>query len=181
MTAHGLVGSSPASTHVSVRTQGSAPARPPASGPAHAQLLQPNSTFALLRLHDWPDGGCPISYFEVQLRAAGASHWTLGKHQSINQSINQCGNQQSTCVCAVSSSVVPQRRFVVPGLLAASPYELRVTAHNAAGATATTLAFSTLTLEGGEFWGRSLEAGAEIWGLKAEILGPNSGVRNLEA
>lgn len=79
VTAHGHVGSSPASTQITVHTQGSAPARPPPSSTAQAQLLQPNSTSVLVRLHAWPDGGCPLSHLELQYKPAGSQHWTLGK------------------------------------------------------------------------------------------------------
>ncbi|CAL7944960.1 unnamed protein product [Xylocopa violacea] len=120
LTSHNKIGSSPASPVLSVRTQGQAPGIPPA-----AAFLSPNSTTLVLRLHVWPDNGCPILYFVIQYRPINEFHWTL-----------------------VSNSVKMQRRFVVTNLQPSSVYQLKVEAHNVAGSNHAEFTFVTLTKEG---------------------------------
>ncbi|XP_059476003.1 cell adhesion molecule Dscam2 isoform X1 [Neocloeon triangulifer] len=124
LTAHGLVGSSPASSQVTVRTQGSVPGRPPLS--ANSQIVQSNSTSVLVRLHNWPDGGCPLSKFELFYKQAGSDHWNT-----------VLGNMQHL-----------QRRHLIFGLSPATMYDLKVVAFNVAGQSANEFSFTTLTLEG---------------------------------
>ncbi|XP_033322597.1 Down syndrome cell adhesion molecule 2 isoform X11 [Megalopta genalis] len=114
------IGSSPSSPVLSVRTQGQAPGIPPA-----ASFLSPNSTTLVLRLHVWPDNGCPILYFVIQYRPINEFHWTL-----------------------VSNSVKMQRRFIVTNLQPSSVYQLKVEAHNVAGSNQAEFTFVTLTKEG---------------------------------
>lgn len=71
--AHNKIGSSPASPTLIVRTQGQPPGIPPA-----VNFLSPNSTSVVLRLHVWPDNGCPLLYFILQYRKITDSQWTLG-------------------------------------------------------------------------------------------------------
>ncbi|XP_053978100.1 cell adhesion molecule Dscam2-like isoform X7 [Hylaeus volcanicus] len=120
LTSHNKIGSSPSSPVLSVRTQGQAPGIPPA-----AAFLSPNSTTLVLRLHVWPDNGCPIRYFVIQYRPINEFHWTL-----------------------VSNSVKMQRRFVVTNLQPSSVYQLKVEAHNVAGTNQAEFTFVTLTKEG---------------------------------
>ncbi|XP_025156473.1 Down syndrome cell adhesion molecule-like protein Dscam2 isoform X5 [Harpegnathos saltator] len=120
LTSHNKIGSSPSSPVLSVRTQGQAPGIPPA-----AAFLSPNSTTLVLRLHVWPDNGCPIKYFVIQYRPANEFHWTL-----------------------VSNSAKMQRRFVVTNLAPSSVYQLKVEAHNVAGSNHAEFTFVTLTKEG---------------------------------
>ncbi|KAK9305336.1 hypothetical protein QLX08_003596 [Tetragonisca angustula] len=120
LTSHNKIGSSPSSPVLSVRTQGQAPGIPPA-----ATFLSPNSTTLVLRLHVWPDNGCPILYFVIQYRPINEFHWTL-----------------------VSNSVKMQRRFVVTNLQPSSVYQLKVEAHNVAGSNHAEFTFVTLTKEG---------------------------------
>ncbi|XP_020291121.1 Down syndrome cell adhesion molecule-like protein Dscam2 isoform X2 [Pseudomyrmex gracilis] len=120
LTSHNKIGSSPSSPVLSVRTQGQAPGIPPAS------FLTPNSTTLVLRLHVWPDNGCPIRYFVIQYRPANEFHWTL-----------------------VSNNVKMQRRFVVTNLTPSTVYQLKVEAHNVAGSNQAEFTFVTLTKEGG--------------------------------
>ncbi|XP_076179317.1 Down syndrome cell adhesion molecule 2 [Ptiloglossa arizonensis] len=120
LTSHNKIGSSPSSPVLSVRTQGQAPGIPPA-----AAFLSPNSTTLVLRLHVWPDNGCPILYFVIQYRPINEFHWTL-----------------------VSNSVKMQRRFVVTNLQPSSVYQLKVEAHNVAGTNQAEFTFVTLTKEG---------------------------------
>ncbi|XP_076663883.1 Down syndrome cell adhesion molecule 2 isoform X9 [Andrena cerasifolii] len=120
LTSHNKIGSSPSSPVLSVRTQGQAPGIP-----AAAAFLSPNSTTLVLRLHVWPDNGCPILYFVIQYRPINEFHWTL-----------------------VSNSVKMQRRFVVTNLQPSSVYQLKVEAHNVAGSNQAEFTFVTLTKEG---------------------------------
>lgn len=58
-------------------------------------MLAPNSTSIVLRLHSWPDNGCPILYYVLQYRAISEgqdNEWIL-----------------------VSNALKPQRRYVVGG------------------------------------------------------------------
>lgn len=73
LTAYNKIGTSPASHPLQARTQGHPPGVPTA-----ASLISPNSTSVVLRLHVWPDNGCPILYFILQYRKATDSQWTLG-------------------------------------------------------------------------------------------------------
>ncbi|XP_031836492.1 Down syndrome cell adhesion molecule 2 isoform X2 [Nomia melanderi] len=120
LTSHNKIGSSPSSPALSVRTQGQAPGIPSA-----ASFLSPNSTTLVLRLHVWPDNGCPILYFVIQYKPINEFHWTL-----------------------VSNSVKMQRRFVVTNLQPSSVYQLKVEAHNVAGSNQAEFTFVTLTKEG---------------------------------
>ncbi|XP_065348547.1 cell adhesion molecule Dscam2 isoform X2 [Cloeon dipterum] len=124
VTAHGTVGSSAASTQVTVRTQGGVPGRPPSS--ANAQIVQANSTSALVRLHNWPDGGCPLTKFEIFYRQAGSDHWNT----------------------VATNSQHLQRRHSIQGLSAATMYDLKVVAFNMAGFSSNEFQFTTLTIEG---------------------------------
>ncbi|XP_011331008.2 Down syndrome cell adhesion molecule-like protein Dscam2 isoform X2 [Ooceraea biroi] len=120
LTSHNNIGSSPSSPVLSVRTQGQAPGIPPA-----AAFLSPNSTTLVLRLHIWPDNGCPIKYFVIQYRPINEFHWTL-----------------------VSNNVKMQRRYVVTNLAPSSVYQLKIEAHNVAGSNQAEFTFVTLTKEG---------------------------------
>ncbi|XP_050300550.1 cell adhesion molecule Dscam2 isoform X1 [Anthonomus grandis grandis] len=120
LTAHNKIGASPASQPLQARTQGHAPGVPPA-----ASFIGPNSTSVSLRLHVWPDNGCPILYFVLQYRKALESQWTL-----------------------VSNALKPQRRTSITGLTSATKYVVKVEAHNVAGYSTEEFSFTTLTKEG---------------------------------
>ncbi|XP_071517586.1 cell adhesion molecule Dscam2-like isoform X2 [Panulirus ornatus] len=107
LTAHNHIGSSAASSTEAARTKGRPPEAPP-----QFQFVTSNSSQATLYLAQWGDGGCPITHFSVQYRRASLTRWTT-----------------------VGSEIPPSRTYAVGGLEAGGRYELRVTAHNAAGAT----------------------------------------------
>lgn len=83
LTSTNKIGTSPASTNLHVRTQGQQPGNRCVfldeldrislsflTGiPAASVLLAPNSTSIVLRLHSWPDNGCPILYYVLQYRS----------------------------------------------------------------------------------------------------------------
>ncbi|XP_023703051.1 Down syndrome cell adhesion molecule-like protein Dscam2 isoform X3 [Cryptotermes secundus] len=120
LAAQNKIGTSAPSPTLSVKTQGRAPGIPEAQ-----TLLSPNSTSVLLRLHVWPDNGCPLTHFVLQYRPIGNTHWTL-----------------------VSDALKPQRRFTISGLSPAFVYQLRIEAHNIAGSSTVEFTFVTLTKEG---------------------------------
>lgn len=125
LTAGNKMGTSPPSTTLHVRTQGQAPGIPLPSA-----LISPNSTSVVLRLHNWPDNGCPILYFVLQYRAISDQiehDWIL-----------------------VSNALKPQRRFTIPGLIASTLYQLRMEAHNVAGNVNADFTFVTSTKDGGK-------------------------------
>lgn len=125
LTCNNKIGTSPSSTTLHVRTQGQAPGVPTPSA-----LISPNSTTAVLRLHNWPDNGCPIIYYVLQYRMLSdrfENEWIL-----------------------VSNALKPQRRFTLSGLLPSTLYQLRMEAHNVAGSSSADFNFITLTKEGGK-------------------------------
>ncbi|XP_044016886.1 Down syndrome cell adhesion molecule-like protein Dscam2 isoform X3 [Aphidius gifuensis] len=120
LTSHNKIGSSPPSPVLSVRTQGQPPGIPAAS-----TFLSPNSTTLALRLHMWPDNGCPIVYFVIEYRPINEYHWTL-----------------------VSNNVKMQRRFLVTNLSPSTVYQLKIEAYNIAGNNQAEFSFVTLTKDG---------------------------------
>ncbi|KAK4288092.1 hypothetical protein Pmani_038864, partial [Petrolisthes manimaculis] len=137
LTAHNHIGTSSASKTEAARTKGRAPEPPP-----QFQFVTTNSTQATLYLAQWSDGGCPITHYSVQYRRAQTHHWTT-----------------------VGSEVPPTRTFAVGGLDSGTTYNLKVTAHNAAGAKP---AFYTVTTPGmgitgsGSVWG-GVSAASPVW------------------
>ncbi|KAK4287145.1 hypothetical protein Pmani_039780, partial [Petrolisthes manimaculis] len=144
LTAHNHIGTSSASKTEAARTKGRAPEPPP-----QFQFVTTNSTQATLYLAQWSDGGCPITHYSVQYRRAQTHHWTT-----------------------VGSEIPPTRTFAVGGLDSGTSYKLKVTAHNAAGATP---AFYTVTTPGlglagvggggvgsGSVWG-GVSAASPVW------------------
>lgn len=116
------IGWGEASDAVSITTQGVAPI-----APAKHTLLSVNSTSANLNLKAWDSGGCPVTYFTVQLKPRGETQWNV-----------------------IPSPVSPYyETFIVPGLVPGSWYNLLVSAHNPAGSTEAEYVFSTLTSGGG--------------------------------
>ncbi|XP_050729970.1 cell adhesion molecule Dscam2-like isoform X1 [Eriocheir sinensis] len=142
LTGHNYIGTSSASRTEAARTKGRPPEAPP-----QFQFVTTNSSQATLYLAQWGDGGCPITHFSVQYRKADSRHWTT-----------------------VGSEVSPARTYAVGGLEPGVRYELRVTAHNAAGATPERYTLITPGLglagmgvgTGGMGWGGTPSA-APVW------------------
>ncbi|XP_050729038.1 cell adhesion molecule Dscam2-like isoform X2 [Eriocheir sinensis] len=107
ITVHNRVGRSEPSRTEAARTKG----RPP-QAPSQFQFVTTNSTQATLYLAQWGDGGCPITHFTLQYRPRPASPWTT-----------------------VGTKILPSRTFPLGGLAAGVSYEVKVVAHNTAGAT----------------------------------------------
>lgn len=126
LTSTNKIGTSPPSTNLHVRTQGQSP-----GVPAPATFLAPNSTSIVLRLHAWPDNGCPMLYYVLQYRPISDNtdnDWIL-----------------------VSNALKPQRRFTISGLLPATLYQMKMEAHNVAGVSNGDFTFVTLTKDGGGY------------------------------
>ncbi|XP_042236936.1 Down syndrome cell adhesion molecule-like protein Dscam2 [Homarus americanus] len=109
------VGVSPPSRPLTARTSGLPPVAPPTR-----HVASGNSTGIWVWLGRWSDGGCPITHFTLELRRPRDSTWTT-----------------------LASSLAPQEVYEVGGLRTGATFGLRLTAHNAAGATTTTVNTST--------------------------------------
>ncbi|KAF2356748.1 Fibronectin type III [Trinorchestia longiramus] len=108
MTCHNAVGSSDSSDVVQVTTKGGPPVAPP-----EFQFITQNGSQATLYLSFWQSGGCDITRFVVE-RKLGDTPWST-----------------------VNADIPPTRIFTIQGLDGSPSGRLvRVTAHNAAGATA---------------------------------------------
>lgn len=80
LTAQNKIGISAASITLHVRTQGQSPGMPTPN-----TLIAPNSTMVWIRLHTWPDNGCPLLYFVLQYRPLTEpteADWIMGKFNS---------------------------------------------------------------------------------------------------
>ncbi|XP_049771830.1 Down syndrome cell adhesion molecule-like protein Dscam2 [Schistocerca cancellata] len=109
--------SEPTST-ITACTQGSAPV-----APKNSDLIKVNSSFILLNLTSWDDGGCHITSIVIEYKVKDETMWTL-----------------------VSNNVkTEQLQFIVLDLNPGTWYNLRVTAHNSAGSTVEHYDFVTLT------------------------------------
>ena len=96
--------------------------------PDKSTLLMINSTFAIIRLSAWNDGGCPILYFEVRYKPKLQKEWIL----------------QSSNIAPAQSTV--SLIDLTPGTW----YDLLMAAHNDADSTEAEYVFSTLTVSGGK-------------------------------
>ncbi|KAK6627070.1 hypothetical protein RUM44_009547 [Polyplax serrata] len=147
--AHNKIGKSPQSTTLTVRTQGEAPGVPQGTA-----LIQPNSTSVLLRLHVWPDSGCPLLYFVIQYRANTDSLWILGKFffhgctPTDSYRLETLTETLPFALVAVSNSLKPQKRFTISSLKPSTVYQLKIEAHNIAGSSMAEFTFITLTKDG---------------------------------
>ncbi|GIY83431.1 down syndrome cell adhesion molecule [Caerostris extrusa] len=108
MTASNSLGTGEPSTPVFARTQGAAPMSPQAS-----VFLQPNTTYVVLHLSSWKEGGCPITHFAVQHRPKYQSQW----------------------ITATDKLDSPRDVYVLRHLSPDRDYVVMVTAHSEAGLT----------------------------------------------
>ncbi|XP_071546322.1 cell adhesion molecule Dscam2-like isoform X3 [Panulirus ornatus] len=115
VTARTHVGVSPPSRPLTARTSGSPPVAPPAR-----HVASGNRTGIWVWLGRWGDGGCPITHFTLELRRPRDTTWNT-----------------------LASSLAPQEVYEVGSLRSGATFGLRLTAHNAAGATTTTVNTST--------------------------------------
>jgi hypothetical protein len=115
---------------VNTQTKGLVPVQP-----KHSQMITNNSTTVTCWLDSWGDGGCGISYFVIECRMFGRSHWNM-----------------------IASHVAStERTYTVSDLIPATKYQLKITAYNNAGSTTAIYDFTTLTAQGCENRNRRLE------------------------
>lgn len=86
-----------------------------------------NSSAVTLHLYTWPTGGCPITWWRVEYRPHSESSFT----------------PVATHLAGGTDSIT------LPKLAPLTWYQLRVSAHNAAGAAAATYDVATASLTGG--------------------------------
>lgn len=89
-------------------------------------MITNNSTTVTCWLDSWGDGGCGISYFVIECRMFGRSHWNM----------------------IASHIASTERTFTVSDLIPATKYQLKITAYNNAGSTTAIYDFTTLTAQG---------------------------------
>uniref|UniRef100_T1JA71 Down syndrome cell adhesion molecule-like protein Dscam2 n=1 Tax=Strigamia maritima TaxID=126957 RepID=T1JA71_STRMM len=112
----------PAET-LTITTEGTIPTIPPKQ-----KLIEENSSFVTLRLDSWiGNGDCPITALSVEYRVKTHYKWAF-----VTESAN-----------------LEQKKLVIPGLLPATWYKLRMTANSSAGASTANYDFATLTPSGG--------------------------------
>ena len=95
--------------------------------PAQEDILLINSTSVTLFLEAWPSGGCPLQYFIAEYRSRSQKTWTL------------------------VSNNIHQEELVIPDLIPATWYRIRVAAHSDAGSSVQEFAFATKTRTGGRY------------------------------
>lgn len=98
--------------------------------PKHSQMITNNSTSVTCWLDSWGDGGCGISYFIIESRLSGRSHWNI-----VNSHVSST-----------------ERIYSISDLLPKTKYQVKVTAVNNAGSSTAVYDFTTLTAEGREYW-----------------------------
>ncbi|KAG8201065.1 hypothetical protein JTE90_002739 [Oedothorax gibbosus] len=121
LTAFNNAGRGEPSEEVSASTKGGAPL-----APEKTSLLSLNSTYAIIRLSSWIDGGCPILYFEVRYKPKLQKEWIL----------------QSSNIAPAQSTVT------LSDLTPGTWYDLLMAAHNDAESTEAEYLFATLTASG---------------------------------
>ncbi|XP_071538790.1 cell adhesion molecule Dscam2-like isoform X2 [Panulirus ornatus] len=121
VTAYNKVGHGRPSENLRTKTAGS----PPNAG-GREGVVNANTSWAAVSLAQWSDGGCPISHYSVAYRRSSSSSWVV-----------------------VSERVEGGRPVELGGLMPATPYLVRVTAHNSAGSKTQDYPFTTAPLSGG--------------------------------
>lgn len=96
--------------------------------PHKDSFILANSTYFLVNLRSWEDGGCGIKSFVVRYKRLHTSDWKM----------------------AASSVSQQQEKVTIRDLSPGTWYNIRVTAHNVAGSTVAEYEVATLTMEGGK-------------------------------
>ncbi|XP_064651143.1 cell adhesion molecule DSCAM-like isoform X4 [Lineus longissimus] len=118
---------------VAAKTNGSTPIMPAQS----LLIKQLNSTFLVLDLKKWQDGGCPITSYSIRYCVWGDTTWrTVSNH--IDPAVPEKQKQK----------IKVDEEFMVQDLHPATWYIMKVTAYNDAGLTEAELKFGTLTYTG---------------------------------
>ncbi|XP_015600048.1 Down syndrome cell adhesion molecule-like protein Dscam2 isoform X2 [Cephus cinctus] len=118
LTAYNRIGMGSPSEIVKATTAGSKPEASPSSG---ERFITVNISWITLHLYTWNDGGCPITYFELEYKKIGEDLWTL-----------------------VSNNIEVQKTYTLNELQPGSTYEIRIRAHNNAGSSVAEYKVTTL-------------------------------------
>ncbi|XP_078048429.1 cell adhesion molecule Dscam2 [Augochlora pura] len=118
LTAYNRIGMGSPSEIERATTKGSKPDESPSNGD---KFLTVNVSWITLHLAMWNDGGCPITYFELEYRRSGEDIWTL-----------------------VSNNIEVQKTYTLSELQSGTTYDIRIRAHNNAGFSVAEYRITTL-------------------------------------
>ncbi|KAG7198654.1 hypothetical protein KM043_006011 [Ampulex compressa] len=118
LTAYNRIGMGSPSEIVKATTKGSKPDDSPSNGD---KFITVNVSWITLHLSMWNDGGCPITYFELEYRRPGENTWTL-----------------------VSNKIEVHKTYTLSELHPGTTYDVRVRANNNAGSSVSEYRITTL-------------------------------------
>ncbi|XP_039305921.1 Down syndrome cell adhesion molecule-like protein Dscam2 isoform X4 [Solenopsis invicta] len=118
LTAYNRIGMGRPSEIVKATTKGSKPDESPGTGD---KFVTVNVSWITLHLSTWNDGGCPITFFELEYRKSGEGIWTL-----------------------VSNNIEVQKTYTLSELQPGTTYDIRIRAHNNAGSSVAEYKITTL-------------------------------------
>ncbi|XP_011698542.1 PREDICTED: Down syndrome cell adhesion molecule-like protein Dscam2 [Wasmannia auropunctata] len=118
LTAYNRIGMGRPSDIVKATTKGSKPSDSPGTVD---KFVTVNVSWITLHLSMWNDGGCPITFFELEYRKSGEDIWTL-----------------------VSNNIEVQKTYTVSELQPGTAYDIRIRAHNNAGSSVAEYKITTL-------------------------------------
>ncbi|XP_050450848.1 cell adhesion molecule Dscam2-like isoform X3 [Cataglyphis hispanica] len=118
LTAYNRIGMGRPSEIVKAITKGSKPDESPGTGD---KFITVNVSWITLHLNTWNDGGCPITFFELEYRKNGENIWTL-----------------------VSNNIEVQKTYTLSELQPGITYDIRIRAHNDAGSSVAEYKITTL-------------------------------------
>ncbi|XP_018349042.1 PREDICTED: Down syndrome cell adhesion molecule-like protein Dscam2 isoform X2 [Trachymyrmex septentrionalis] len=118
LTAYNRIGMGRPSEIVKATTKGSKPDDSPGTGD---KFVTVNVSWITLHLSTWNDGGCPITFFELEYRKSGEGIWTL-----------------------VSNNIEVQKTYTLSELQPGTTYDIRIRAHNNAGSSVAEYKITTL-------------------------------------
>ncbi|EFN70076.1 Down syndrome cell adhesion molecule, partial [Camponotus floridanus] len=118
LTAYNRIGMGRPSEIVKAITKGSKPDESPGTGD---KFITVNVSWITLHLSTWNDGGCPITFFELEYRKSSENIWTL-----------------------VSNNIEVQKTYTLSELQPGITYDIRIRAHNDAGSSVAEYKITTL-------------------------------------
>ncbi|KAK0170460.1 hypothetical protein PV328_011021 [Microctonus aethiopoides] len=118
LTAYNRIGMGSPSEFVKATTKGSKPANSPGNSD---KFITVNVSWIVLHLSIWNDGGCPITWFELEYKKNNEELWTL-----------------------VSNNIEVQKSYTLSELLPGTIYDVRIRAHNNAGSSVAEYKITTL-------------------------------------
>ncbi|XP_071566444.1 cell adhesion molecule Dscam2 isoform X1 [Temnothorax nylanderi] len=118
LTAYNRIGMGRPSEIVKATTKGSKPDDSPGTGD---KFVTVNVSWITLHLSTWNDGGCPITFFELEYRKSGEGIWTL-----------------------ISNNIEVQKTYTLSELQPGTTYDIRIRAHNNAGSSVAEYKITTL-------------------------------------